>query len=154
MNRTKFIRFLESLNYAMYNHTITAYENLVTREEFDRHLKETIAILKEHDETYKKEQEALPTFKVFVKQYENKLGNYIFRFQLGDKKWEFTYNDIFLFFGEDSDFLNNYVVVGSEETVIEPGEYYSQDCFSFPTIVIDLILGNVKDYDNVQKEIE
>ena len=148
MTRTQFMRILEKLDFREVSKLIEG----ISKDEYEENMKKTLAILKEHDAELKRELEAKPTLKVFVKEQEMVGGRHIFKFEHHGKRWTFDSSDFFWFF-KDSAFMDKMVVVSYDRKTIKEGNYINEANWSFTTYEYNVILGKKEDYDNVRTEV-
>lgn len=159
INRTRFIKFLETLDYEDHKYFFSKYSGnncfaYPTKHEFDEALKETIELLIKYDEKYKEEQKSLPLLKVFLsEQTKKRHGYYTFEIKfVNGKTYTYQENELRLLFGENSNFLNDYVVTASEVIVTKQGHYVNPAEWSYDTLLCKVTVDKKEDYDNIKTE--
>jgi len=151
MNRTKFIKILDSLSQHAFSVKIGEEEFNTYSPLFKKHLDKSIEIIKAHDEEWKKEQEAKPLLWVFIKELQRTTpGHYTFK--IGGGENELTFKDTQLPFFAGSKLMEENVAVSSKIVKTKQGWYGNQAQYDYPEYECTIVIDDAGKYDNVKRE--
>ena len=150
MNRTEFIKILESLDYYVGSISYGKDRLDLGSSAFQDNLKKTIKILKEHDEEWKREQEAKPLLWVFIKELKKKTAGH-FTFKIGD---DIVFKDTQLPYLAGSELMEKNIVVSHELKRTDNSWQTRQTQFGIPDYECTIVIDEAKNYDNVKCEAE
>ena len=153
INRTQFIKFLENLDNEWGSIHFGNQLRYATKEEFQTEIQKTIAILKEYDEEWKKEQQSLPTLETFIEeQTKEKRGHYTFEIKIKNgKSYTLSDSEILSLF-KNSRLMTEYVVISKELKETKQGWYQNEAQWSYPEFLCKIEIDSKGNYDNVRTE--
>ena len=151
MTRSKFYTILEK---AVKQVDVKDIDSKINQLEFYNEFNKTLALLKDCDEQYKKEQLSLPTLEIFITEKELKTKA-IYTYKITFKKTgvTFRYTDSEMCYLHGSHLLKDFVVVDSKEVTTKEGWCINASQYGLPEVRVEVEIDNKEEYEHVREEV-